>query len=109
MVGPSRAYGGTFDLLGITRQFCFSCRHNNSWRRLVDKLLGTMASAPVLAGRALSACNLLIFVGIFTVQWGIGLALDGFKSLGLTEIRLSNFPWEFFCCVQFPPMFIFWL
>jgi len=50
-----------------------------------------MAFASALAGRALSAYNLLIFAGIFTVQWGIGLALDGFKSLGLTEIRAFQF------------------
>ncbi|WP_280152989.1 MFS transporter [Piscinibacter sp. XHJ-5] len=35
-----------------------------------------------LAGRALSAYNLLIFVGVFLLQWGIGLAIDGFKALG---------------------------
>jgi predicted MFS family arabinose efflux permease len=37
-----------------------------------------------LAGRALSAFNLLIFVGVFLLQWGIGLAIDGFKALGWT-------------------------
>jgi predicted MFS family arabinose efflux permease len=37
-----------------------------------------------LAGRALSAYNLLIFVGVFLLQWGIGLAIDGFKALGWT-------------------------
>jgi len=45
-----------------------------------------MAFAPTLAGRALSAYNLLIFAGVFAVQWGVGLAMDGFKLLGLTEI-----------------------
>ena len=35
-----------------------------------------------LAGRALSAYNLVIFVGVFTLQWGIGLAVDGFKGIG---------------------------
>ncbi|HEY0856015.1 MAG TPA: MFS transporter [Albitalea sp.] len=37
-----------------------------------------------LAGRALSAYNLVIFVGVFTLQWGIGLAVDGFKGIGWT-------------------------
>ena len=46
-----------------------------------------MAFAPALAGRALSAYNLVIFAGVFVVQWGIGLAVDGFKALGLTEIQ----------------------
>ena len=35
-----------------------------------------------LAGRALSAYNLVIFVGIFAVQWGIGLGADAFEALG---------------------------
>jgi predicted MFS family arabinose efflux permease len=38
-------------------------------------------------GRALSAFNLLIFGGVFIVQWGIGLAVDGFLALGLTKIQ----------------------
>lgn len=41
-----------------------------------------MAFPPQLAGRALSAFNLVIFVGIFLVQWGIGLGADAFESLG---------------------------
>lgn len=45
-----------------------------------------MAFAPALAGRALSAYNLVIFAGVFAVQWGIGLLLDGFKALGLAEV-----------------------
>ena len=42
-----------------------------------------MAFASQLAGRALSAYNLVIFSGIFIVQWGIGLLIDGFKAYGL--------------------------
>ena len=41
-----------------------------------------LAFPPQLAGRALSAYNLVIFVGIFLVQWGIGLGADAFESLG---------------------------
>lgn len=37
---------------------------------------------PALAGRALSAFNLVIFAGVFCVQWGIGLAIDGLTSRG---------------------------
>jgi hypothetical protein len=39
-----------------------------------------------LAGRALSAYNLVIFAGVFVVQWGIGLMIDGFKALGWLEV-----------------------
>ena len=45
-----------------------------------------MAFPAELAGRALSAYNLVIFAGVFVVQWGIGLMIDGFKALGWTEV-----------------------
>jgi predicted MFS family arabinose efflux permease len=34
------------------------------------------------AGRALTAYNLVIFVGVFCVQWGIGLAIDALSARG---------------------------
>jgi predicted MFS family arabinose efflux permease len=40
------------------------------------------ASPAEQAGRALSAYNLVIFGGIFTLQWGLGLAIDTFTRLG---------------------------
>ena len=45
-----------------------------------------MAFPPHLAGRALSAYNLVIFVGVFVVQWGIGLGVDLFKSFGWSPV-----------------------
>jgi len=42
-----------------------------------------MAFPPHLAGRALSAYNLVIFAGIFVVQWGIGLGVDLARGGGL--------------------------
>jgi len=39
-----------------------------------------------LAGRALSAFNLVIFSGVFLVQWGIGLALDLMRGWGWTVL-----------------------
>ena len=45
-----------------------------------------MAFPPAIAGRALSAFNLVIFSGVFTVQWGIGLLIDGFQTAGLAEV-----------------------
>ena len=35
-----------------------------------------------VAGRALSAYNLVIFAGVFVSQWGLGLAIDGFRAAG---------------------------
>ena len=45
-----------------------------------------MAFPPALAGRALTAFNLVLFSGVFVTQWGIGLLVDGFLALGLPEI-----------------------
>lgn len=39
-----------------------------------------------LAGRALSAYNLVIFLGVFVVQWGIGLLVDAFLAGGISEV-----------------------
>ena len=40
------------------------------------------AFPPALAGRALSAFNLMIFAGVFVLQWGIGLAIDALLARG---------------------------
>jgi predicted MFS family arabinose efflux permease len=41
-----------------------------------------MAFPTALAGRALSAYNLLIFAGVFLIQWVIGLAIDALRGWG---------------------------
>jgi predicted MFS family arabinose efflux permease len=41
-----------------------------------------LAFPAAAAGRALSAFNLVIFGGVFCVQWGIGLAIDALRALG---------------------------
>ncbi len=60
-----------------------------------------MAFAPELAGRALSAYNLVIFVGVFVIQWGIGLMIDGLISLGATRMQAFQLAFTAFllCCV----------
>jgi hypothetical protein len=40
------------------------------------------ALPPQAAGRALSAYNLVIFAGVFCMQWSIGLVVDGLGWLG---------------------------
>ena len=50
-----------------------------------------LAFDAALAGRALSAFNLMIFAGIFCVQWGIGLAIDGLQKLGCDTV--SAYQW----------------
>jgi predicted MFS family arabinose efflux permease len=46
-----------------------------------------LAFPAALAGRALSAYNLVIFAGVFCLQWGIGVLIDAGMSWGLTEPR----------------------
>lgn len=38
-----------------------------------------------LTGRSSTALNLLIFVGAFLIQWGVGVGIDAFILLGLSE------------------------
>lgn len=40
-----------------------------------------------LTGRSSTALNLLIFVGAFLIQWGIGLGIDCFMFAGLSEVN----------------------
>lgn len=61
--------------------FCVSCTVGGMAQAAVG-----MAFRPAMAGRALSAYNLVIFLGVFCVQWGIGLIVDGLRSAGLGEL-----------------------
>ena len=45
------------------------------------------AFAPAQAGRALSAFNLVIFGGVFCIQWGMGLLIDVFTGHGWTPLQ----------------------
>ena len=60
-----------------------------------------LAFVPALAGRALSAYNLVIFSGVFVVQWGIGLLVDAFQHAGwsVTASFQSAFAVYLVCCV----------
>lgn len=78
LVGPA-AGGGAAVLLAA---FCVS----STFVSLAQPAVG-MAFPSHLAGRALSAYNLVIFAGIFVVQWGIGLGVDLARSLGLQAVQ----------------------
>jgi len=62
--------------------FCVS----STFLSLAQPAVG-MAFPAELAGRALSAYNLVIFAGVFAVQWGIGLLIDGFAAQGWTTAQ----------------------
>ena len=51
-----------------------------------------------LAGRALSAYNLVIFAGVFVVQWSLGLLIDGFAGLGLAQVAGFQAAMAVFLC-----------
>lgn len=57
-----------------------------------------LAFKPALVGRALSGFNLVIFSGVFTVQWGIGLLVDAFAALGLTAVASFQAAFSVFLC-----------
>jgi predicted MFS family arabinose efflux permease len=77
--------------------FCVS----STFVSLAQPAIG-MAFPPALAGRALSAYNLVIFAGIFVVQWGIGLLVDGFAAVGLSQTASFRSAMAVFlaCCVM---------
>jgi predicted MFS family arabinose efflux permease len=66
---------------GVLAFFCVS----STFVALAQPAVGMVFPAS-LAGRALSAYNLVIFVGVFVVQWGIGLLVDAFRAAGWTEV-----------------------
>ncbi|MCJ0764596.1 MFS transporter [Variovorax terrae] len=66
---------------GAWAVFCVSC----TFVSLAQPAVGMAFPAP-LAGRALSAYNLVLFAGVFMVQWGIGLAVDAFAAAGLSTV-----------------------
>ncbi len=60
------------------------------------------AFTKLLAGRSSSSLNLFIFVGAFAIQWGLGLGIDFFMSLGQDQVfamRMALGVWVFlmFC------------
>ena len=57
------------------------------------------AFPPAVAGRAFTAFNLVIFGGVFALQWGIGLLIDGIRLWGASTeqaFRLAMF--AYWCC-----------
>lgn len=68
-----------------------------------------MAFPSHLAGRALSAYNLVIFVGVFVVQWGIGVGIDFFKSLGWPPVLAFQAAFSVFgCCAVLSYVYFHW-
>ena len=57
-----------------------------------------------LAGKSLTSFNLLIFVGTFIMQWGIGLIIDLSQNLGKSEVvsfQISFFVYLLICIFSY--------
>jgi predicted MFS family arabinose efflux permease len=61
--------------------YCVSCTFVSLSQPAV-----ALALPPEAAGRTLSAYNLVIFAGVFAVQWGIGLLIDALGAFGGSEV-----------------------
>ena len=77
-IGPAIGEGAAVGLA----MFCMT----SSFVALAQPAVG-MAFPPHLAGRALSAYNLVVFAGIFVVQWGIGLMVDAGRAMGMANVQ----------------------
>jgi predicted MFS family arabinose efflux permease len=76
--------------------FCVGC----SVVSLSQPAVG-LALPAALAGRALSAYNLVIFLGVFCLQWGIGIAIDLLRAGGWDTLSAyrGGFALLLSCCV----------
>jgi len=77
ILAPAHLSPWTWVLLAL---YCMACSFVTPSQPAVG-----MVFAAETAGRALSAFNLVVFAGVFVVQWGIGLAIDGLVTLGATR------------------------
>ncbi len=85
--GPAAGWGGW-------ALFCMA----SSVLGLAQPAIG-MAFPSARAGRVLASYNLVIFAGVFVVQWGIGLLIDAFRTLGLSEaVSFRAAMGVFLCC-----------
>jgi hypothetical protein len=76
--------------------FCIA----SSFVSLAQPAVG-LAFPSTLAGRALSAYNLVLFLGVFVVQWGMGLMIDGFLMAGWLQAEAFQLSMSVFgvCCL----------
>lgn len=84
--------------------FCVCC----SVVSLSQPALGQAFPAQ-LAGRALSAFNLVIFAGVFGLQWGLGLAIDSMAAAGMTTVSAYRGAMALFAlCILLSYLWFLW-
>lgn len=67
----------------------------------------SLAFPPALAGRANSAFNLMLFIGAFCVQWGIGLLVDLFSSFGWSTASAMRMAVACYLLAQLVALWVF--
>lgn len=61
-----------------------------------------------LSGRVLTAYNLMIFGGLFLVQWAFGIVVDIFIADGFEQAQAFRFTMFSWACVQALSLTVFW-
>ena len=67
----------------------------------------SLAFPPQQAGRANSAFNLTLFIGAFSIQWGIGLLIDLFMLQGWSQADAMRLSWGLYVLLQFAVLIVF--
>jgi hypothetical protein len=67
----------------------------------------SLAFPPQQAGRANSAFNLTLFIGAFSIQWGIGLLIDIFMTHGWSQSDAMRISWSLYVLLQLAALIIF--
>lgn len=67
----------------------------------------SLAFPPALAGRANSAFNLTLFIGAFSVQWGIGVLIDVFAASGMATADAMRLAMACYVLLQVAALWMF--
>jgi len=67
----------------------------------------SLAFPPQQAGRANSAFNLTLFIGAFSIQWGIGLLIDLFMMQGWSQSDAMRLSWGLYVILQLAVLIVF--
>lgn len=67
----------------------------------------SLAFPPQQAGRANSAFNLTLFIGAFSIQWGIGLLIDLFMMQGWSQSDAMRLSWGLYVVLQLAVLIVF--
>ena len=67
----------------------------------------SLAFPPHQVGRANSAFNLTLFIGAFSIQWGIGVVIDLFAAQGWSASASMRLAWGVYLAIQIVALIMF--